>query len=119
MESLMMTTIKTLKKYPLLSLMQIVAAILMFLFFFWTINFLVAVTPEEAAKRGYPAFPGGWDAAVMSHGKYYQWYTINNHLVFFLTCLFGFVSLFFFIIISGYVMYIKRKPEPTKLIPNT
>lgn len=106
--------VATFKKHPLLSLMQIVATFLMFILFFWTVNFFAAVTPEEALRRGYQPFPnGGWEAGVMSHGKYYEWYSIHDHPLFFLTCLLGFMFLFSFVIISGYVVYIKGKLTDT------
>lgn len=101
--------LKTFKKHPLLSLMQIFATFLMFFLFFWTVSFFMAVTPEEALKRGYQPIPSGWEAGVMSHGKYYEWYSIQNHPIFFFTCFLGFIILFSFTIISGYVVHIKGK----------
>ena len=101
--------LKTFKKHPLLSLLQIFASFLLFFLFFCLVNFFAAVTPEEALRRGYQPIPSGWEAGVMNHGKYYEWYSIQNHPLLFLTCLLGFIILFAFIIISGFVVIIKGK----------
>ena len=49
--------------------------------FFCVVSFVVAVTPAEAASKGGPSMPLEWEAGVLNHGEYYEWYTISRHPV--------------------------------------
>ena len=46
-------------------------------------SFEDAMTPEEAAALDYPLMPSHWEAGVRNHGEYYQWFTIENHQLFY------------------------------------
>lgn len=59
-------------------------------------SFIVALTPEQALRKGYPPIPAHWEAAVMNKGSYYQWLTIWDHpflfalsLLSLIACVFG------------------------------
>ena len=43
------------------------------------ICFLVAETPEEAARKGWAQMPRTCEAGVFSHGYYIQWLSLNKH----------------------------------------
>jgi hypothetical protein len=81
------------RKHPLLSAAQVVAFVVALPAFFSTINFIVAVTPEQARD----ALPAGWSAGVMNHGDYYHWWTIQERPYFFGASLFCLVMSLLFI----------------------
>jgi len=61
-----------------------------------TINFMVAVTPEEARAKNLP-LPSGWTAGVWNHGSYYQWWTIQERpLLFGISVFYLFACVLFF-----------------------
>jgi hypothetical protein len=73
--------LKSFKKNPWISFGQILSFIIGGAAFFVTMSFQGALTNEEAmAKWGKP-IPDHWEAGVMNHGEYYEWYTIENHPV--------------------------------------
>jgi hypothetical protein len=72
-------TFKSVRSHPITWLLLAVAAYSMLVGGFWVMNFFVADTPAEAlAKRGV-RLPPGWEAGVMNHGSYFEWYTISGH----------------------------------------
>jgi hypothetical protein len=46
---------------------------------FCLVNFFEADTPAEALKRHGMTLPPRWDAGVMNHGRYVEWYSIAQH----------------------------------------
>ena len=103
--------LKSVKKRPWLSLGQILAAVISFPAFFSTVSFLVAITPEEALARGGATMPTHWEAGVMNHGEYYQWYTIGNHPFFFALSLTALVCSILFIWISVIYLLAHKKTK--------
>ncbi len=51
---------------------------------FCIMNFMVAMTPEEAIARGYSPIPAGWEAGVFNHGSYIRWLLPENYPILFL-----------------------------------
>jgi len=74
--------IESFKRRPLLSILQLVSAVIMFPAFFSVVSFFVAETPQQAARLGHP-LPKGMSAGVMNHGKHYPWWTITQRPWFF------------------------------------
>jgi hypothetical protein len=60
-------------------LLLVLAVMSTFLGFFWVVNFCVADTPAEALAKRSISLPTGWEAGVMNHGEYFEWYTISAH----------------------------------------
>ena len=67
----------SLRKHPVLSVVQVIAFFIALPAFFSTVSFINAVTPEQARANNLP-LPLGWSAGVMNHGSYYQWWTIQE-----------------------------------------
>lgn len=61
----------------------LLSIVLSFASFFSVESFESAMTPQEAVSRGYPLMPSHWEAGVLNHGEYYQWFTIENHQLFY------------------------------------
>jgi len=90
----------------MLSALQVVAFLIAFPASFSTINFVIAVTPEQANANNLP-LPLGWTAGVMNHGSYYRWWTIQEKpLLFALSVFFETASMLF---IYGSVYWIWRQ----------
>jgi hypothetical protein len=66
------------------------------------LSFLAAKTPEQAISAGHPPMPPTWEAGVLNHGSYYQWYTISAHPFLFA------LSVGSLIVSAGLVTYITR-----------
>jgi hypothetical protein len=45
---------------------------------FCAASFLVADTPQQALKRGIP-MPSHWEAGVLNHDHYFEWYSLAQH----------------------------------------
>ena len=88
----MQTVLKTFRRHPWQAATIVLATIVLFPAFYWVVSFLVAVTPAEAVARGGPGMPSDWEAGVLNHGSYYEWYTISGH-----PFLFG-ISVFFLVV---------------------
>lgn len=95
------------KNWSLTQTLKIAAFIMIFPLFFVIMSFANAVTPEQAALKDGPLMPSTWEAGVMNHGEYYQWYTISKHPVFFGFCLSLFVGLYLFLI-TTIILAIKK-----------
>ena len=71
-------------------------------------NFLHAMSPTEANSYSGPKIPTNWEAGVLNHGGYIQWYLISNH-----PFAFGTAIVAFFVGFAGNV-YFSRKLSLTK-----
>jgi hypothetical protein len=73
-----------------------------------TINFMVAVTPEQARAKNLP-LPSGWTAGVWNHGSYYHWWTIQERpFLFGISIFYLFACILFF---WGREFWIRRLPR--------
>ncbi len=69
---------RSMRRRPVLSLVQLLLAIALFPAGFSVISFHAALTPAQAGDQ---AMDPAWEAGVMNHGRYYQWYLIDHHPV--------------------------------------
>jgi len=69
-------------RFPVVHIAQLLCGLIWLASFFATISFLVAL-PVVHGKVGTSSAPASWEAAVPNHGKYYQWFLIDDHLMFF------------------------------------
>ena len=69
-------------RFPVVHIVQLLCGLVWLASFFATISFLVAL-PVVHGKVGTTSVPVSWEAAVPNHGKYYQWYLIDGHILFF------------------------------------
>jgi hypothetical protein len=68
-----------------------------------TRSFIVAVTPEEALRKGYPPMPAHWEAVVLDKGFNYPWLRLQDH-----PFLFALSVIIFFIIGFG-LTWVQRR----------
>ncbi len=93
---------KTTNRRALISVTQLVAAILMFPTFFMWASWLNAVRPAETQ------LPPGWRAGVMNHGEYYKWVgTVYDNPIGFAICSFALFLEIGFLIYS--TVYMQKK----------
>lgn len=69
-------------KFPLVYVLEGVLFPLMFSGFFVTTSFMMAKPPAGLDFHG-KSLPAGWEAAVPSHGRFYEWYLMANHPILF------------------------------------
>lgn len=69
-------------RFPIVHIVQLLCGLVWLASFLATISFLVAL-PVVHGKVGTSSVPASWEAAVPNHGKYYQWYLIDGHILFF------------------------------------
>ena len=70
---------ESIRSHPITFLLLVIAVVCTFAGFFWVVNFIAADTPAEALSKWGKRLPAGWEAGVMSHGEYFEWYTISGH----------------------------------------
>jgi hypothetical protein len=70
---------ESVRSHPITWVLLVVAVLSTFVGFFCTVNFCVADTPAEALAKRDISLPAGWEAGVMNHGEYFEWYTISAH----------------------------------------
>lgn len=82
---------------PFQSIAQIIAVIIMFPAFFATVSFFVAEPRDQIIKKGY-SIPNGWEAGVMNHGEYYEWYSMAEHPYYFMLSIGTLIAVWFFLL---------------------
>jgi hypothetical protein len=99
--------LRSVRSHPVVWLLLAVAVLSTFVGFFWVMNFLVADTPAEALAKWSISLPPNWEAGVMNHGKYFEWYTISAHP-------FAFVGAVFWLAASAsVVVYLHKRSRLT------
>ena len=69
---------RTMRERPLASLVKVLLAAALLPAGFSVISVHAAITPAQAGSQ---ATDPAWEAGVMYHGTYYQWYPIDRHPV--------------------------------------
>jgi hypothetical protein len=67
------------RAHPFAALLQILFILAAFVGFYCVVNFAVAEAPAQALARYGVAMPSDWEAGVMNHRQYIQWYLISRH----------------------------------------
>ncbi len=106
--------LNTKSKMIIINVLQVLAVLGMGVFFYCIINFAEAVSHERAEAKGMPPFPVHWEAAVMGHGSYSQWYSIEKHIFVFFFCIIGFAACLFFLVFSTLPMLNTGQKELAK-----
>ena len=75
--------LRSFRFFPFQSIAQIIAIIILFPAFFASVFFYVAEPHDQIIKRGY-SIPNSWEAGVMNHGEYFEWYSMAEHPYYFI-----------------------------------
>ncbi|MFI4911136.1 MAG: hypothetical protein ACIAQZ_05660 [Sedimentisphaeraceae bacterium JB056] len=75
----------------IIMILQFVSVLIAFYCSNFVLYFFIAITPEEAVRKGYPDLPTDWSAGVMNHGEYIKWWTIQERPLFFWSSLVGLI----------------------------
>ena len=82
---------------PWQSIAQVIAFLIGFPAFFATVSFYVAESRDQIIKKGYN-IPHTWEAGVMNHGDYYEWYLMSEHPYYFMLSIGTFATVLFFLL---------------------
>jgi apolipoprotein N-acyltransferase len=111
--------VKCIREHPRLCLVQLLALLAAFPLFVCTMNFIAAVTPEQALREHHKPLPPGWTAGVMNHGSYFRWWTIGESPVVFSLSAIGLVAVVLFLWISiGWLWWNMRNRNLKTKLPN-
>ena len=71
------------RKRPVFCAAQVIAILTLLPAFVSTMNFINAVTPQQAITKYGEPLPPYWTVGVMNHGHYYQWWSIQEQPILF------------------------------------